>query len=154
MSRKGQIHRPPTGGPPTLEWLLSWTEPGTPVEGSDAQGPCRLWTRSASPNGKPGYAGRKGYGRVMVKRPDGAYRPIGAHRLALALATGRDPFELDRNEFACHRCDRPLCVEPSHLYWGRPKDNSNDYLDAREKAGWIPKAGERAKLIADRGNPP
>ena len=28
--------------------------------------------------------------------------------------------------FACHKCKNKHCVNPNHLYWGSPQDNSDD----------------------------
>lgn len=48
-----------------------------------------------------------------------------AHRIALVL-DGREPTQ---DQYACHHCDNPLCVRPSHLYPGTPTDNMRDARD-------------------------
>lgn len=46
-----------------------------------------------------------------------------ANRVALLL-DGRDPGE----KFACHSCDNPRCVRPSHLFIGTNQDNMQDMV--------------------------
>lgn len=57
--------------------------------------------------------------------PYGTFRADGkrtvAHRAAFYYATGRWP-----KKFACHKCDNPPCVNPSHLFDGDHLDNVRD----------------------------
>ncbi len=45
-----------------------------------------------------------------------------AHRLAYTLAHG----PLQPGEYVLHKCDRPRCIEPSHLSAGTAADNARD----------------------------
>jgi hypothetical protein len=75
-------------------------------------------------------ATRRGYGRLMFKG-----RLVGAHRMALILATCSEHVD----EFACHRCDNPVCCNPRHLFWGTPQDNVDDCVAKGRKRGAAPK---------------
>lgn len=50
-----------------------------------------------------------------------------ASHLSLALVNRPRPFEM---AMACHSCDQPNCVNPSHLWWGTNRQN---ILDASSK---------------------
>lgn len=71
---------------------------------------CWPWTaRSRTP---------KGYGYFSA-----GGRMLPASRWVLEQTLGR---ELVAGEFACHRCDTPLCCNPDHLFLGSNADNMAD----------------------------
>jgi transcriptional regulator len=72
---------------------------------------CWIWTGA-----KTG----AGYGslRVSVQRPN-----VLAHRYSMELTHG---FEIPRNVVCCHKCDRPDCVSPHHIFLGTQSDNLTD----------------------------
>lgn len=83
---------------------------------SKRDGECLIWTGNRS---------RDGYGVLTVGR---AQRR--AHRLSYAVAYGIIP----EGMLVCHRCDRPLCIEPRHLFLGSPKANTADMMAKGRKA--------------------
>lgn len=75
----------------------------------DKSGECWIWT---------GAVDKAGYGRFGMNHTSHT-----ANRIAWMLTHG-DPGKL----FVCHKCDNTLCVRPSHMFLGTPKDNQHDKI--------------------------
>lgn len=71
-----------------------------------------------------------GYGQIREGK--GA---ISAHRAAWEIYRGKIPWGM----CVLHKCDRPWCVNPDHLYVGDHKDNTRDMIER----GRMVKAGAR-----------
>jgi hypothetical protein len=82
-----------------LETILSKTVP-------DKDTDCMIWTGGLSRDGR--------YGSVSYY--DKTYR---VHRLVYQLFYQDNPGKLH----ILHHCDRPLCINPSHLFKGNEDDN-------------------------------
>ncbi len=69
------------------------------------------------------WIGGKGRGRFYLNG-----RSVLASHVVLVLA-GRD--RPDDKQMACHTCDNPNCVNPSHLWWGTNIENVADMINRR-----------------------
>lgn len=74
---------------------------------------CLIWT---------GEADKDGYGRIRVRDAAGKRRGYAAHRVAYQVHVG----PVGPDDWICHACDTPPCVEPSHLFKGKAVDNIRD----------------------------
>jgi len=55
----------------------------------------------------------------------GRFRNGLAHRVSWKLSKG----EIPQGMYVCHRCDNPLCCNPSHLFLGTQADNMSDMVN-------------------------
>ena len=73
---------------------------------------CWLWLTGGVPE--------TGYGLFSING-----KRMGSHRFAKSLIEGR---ELKAEEFVCHTCDNPPCVNPAHLFLSTNKGNQEDLV--------------------------
>ena len=90
------------------------------VDKSGGPDACWLWTAGTH---------TRGYGRI---RWNG--KAQSAHRISWALAYG----PISEDLYVCHKCDNPLCCNPSHFFLGTASENTNDMMSKGRdnNGGW------------------
>lgn len=78
---------------------------------------CWVWIAAKR---KTGYGCFKHRGKVLD-----------SHRISWTLEKG----DIPKGKWVLHKCDNPICVRPSHLFLGTPRDN---VLDMIAKGRWTP----------------
>lgn len=89
---------------------------------------CYLWTRRV----------HRRYGRLTVRHG----WILEAHRAAWITSRG----DIPKGLFVCHKCDVPICVNPSHLFLGTHTDNMRDMIAKGRKRTTKGEANPGAKL--------
>lgn len=78
-----------------------------------------------------GATDKDGYGKFTITAPTGhvpKQKHIRAHQAAFALKMGRMP---RHGELVLHKCDNPLCCNPSHLESGDNLTNRHQRMRRR-----------------------
>lgn len=123
MAQKGHMHHRyerQLKNTDTKAWFLSKVNFYDPL---GAQGDCWLWIPSKTITGCRGQVTWQG-------------NTITAPRFAYMLF--KDQWDIPGDVFVCHTCDRPACVNPSHLWLGTAKDNSQDMVIKGRHADYVP----------------
>lgn len=85
-----------------------------------------FWSKVAKGDGCWEWLGTKGIPGYGTFYHEGVQHS--AHRLAYELAHGLRPDSLRSDEYICHRCDHPPCVNPAHLFKGDASANAIDMV--------------------------
>lgn len=96
-------------------------------QNSKNSGSCIEWT---------GKTNKNGYGHFRAFKK--SWSP---HRASFLVNYGEIPDGL----YICHKCNNKKCINPSHIYAGTAKDNTNDYINSKDYYDNIKKITEIRK---------
>lgn len=94
---------------------------------------CWNWTASITKAGRP----------VLKDWNGGVSVGKNASRWIYELTVGPVPDGL----YVCHSCDNPLCCNPSHLFLGTPKENTQDMISKGRFVGNLKLTFDQVSLI-------
>ena len=98
---------------------------------------CWMWTASTF---------NDGYGKFKF---EGKNRR--AHRMSWIIENG----EIPEGMLVMHSCDNPLCVNPSHLSLGTPKENTRDMVNKNRHCNQVKShcpRGHEYDIVAKNGS--
>jgi hypothetical protein len=81
-------------------------------------------------NGCWGWKGTFDKGGYGIMSSDRRHGPDRAHRASWVIHNGKIPL----GYLVCHKCDRPECTNPDHLWLGTPAENTKDMIQKNRKA--------------------
>lgn len=122
-------------GQKLLDWMLS----NTKIKMNN----CMEWNKSK-------FCKKSGFNYGQIKYKGKATK---AHRLVYILLHG----SIQVDQFICHFCDNPPCINPNHLWLGSPQKNSSDMINKNrsnfgEKHGNVKLTFNKVKQIRDKYN--
>lgn len=86
-----------------------------------------------------GYSDRDGYGILQIQF-ETKKKPVRAHRLSYEQKNG----PIENGLWVLHKCDKPSCINPDHLFVGTAKDNVQDMMKkGRNRSGTKGMPGEK-----------
>jgi hypothetical protein len=76
-----------------------------------------------------GWEGTQDKGGYGIMSSDRRHGPDRAHRASWVIHKG----EIPKGLLVCHKCDRPECTNPDHLFLGTPSENTKDMIHKNRK---------------------
>ena len=116
--------------------LINRIRTGTELERMEAavlpvtESGCWLWLGSID---------KDGYGIFWFKGKK--------HRAHRRMYEVHNKIHINESHVACHKCDNPACVNPSHIFIGTTKDNAQDAL--KKHRHFVGSKNGRSKLSED-----
>lgn len=103
------------------ERFWSWVEKNGPTPKHRPElGPCWVWTGSGLT--------KKGYGRFWLGYINRVQKYVLCHRWVMR--------PVPDGMCVLHKCDNPICVNPTHLFFGTTKDNNRDCREKGRHTGF------------------